>query len=51
MKATQNDRKKEGQSQRAVDIEKQMEVGNARRAVAPVKLLTSWCEPRVPGDT
>lgn len=28
-----------------------MEGGKARRAVGPVKLLTSWCEPGAPGDT
>lgn len=48
---TQSDRKKKGKSQREVEKEEQMEVGNARRTVGSVKLLTSWCEPRAPGDT
>lgn len=49
--ATQSDRKNVGRSQNKGEKEEQMEGGKARRAVGPVKLLTSWCEPGAPGDT
>lgn len=50
-KATQNDKKKKGKSQREGEKEEQMDGGKQRRAVGPVKLLTSWCEPRALGGT
>lgn len=50
-KETQSERRKQGKSQREVEQEEQMEGENARQAVRPVKLLTSWCEPAAPGDT